>query len=768
LRTGADVISNFLQLSGEILTAAMNQQVKHFYAFGPFKLDTCERLLLRDGQPVSLPPKAVETLLFLVQNAGHLVEKNELMRRVWPDTFVEEGNLTKNIFVLRKILGEGNGGKEYIETIPKRGYRFIASVILQAHADVLSASPTESPPQSREQPSIEERAHSPGRAKRNHWPMWVTGSIVVSLCVGIVVRFASRQPPSPQAAPELKVRQLTTNSFENRVTSGAISPDGKYLAFADMQGMHIKLLEIGEAQNVSQPESLRSKNVVWEVNSLAWFPDSTRFVANAHPAGGDWTSSEGVSTWMVSVLGGAPRKLRDNALSWSVSPDGSLISFGTNKGRLGDREIWLMGPGGEHARKLYEARDETYIDGPSWSPDGQRFVYFIHDKSGGAFVSRDLKGGAPTTLFPPSEMKNFADALWLLDGRMVYSVRESRAIRDTCNYWSIRIDARTGERAGKPKRLTNWTGFCMNYLSGTADGKRLAFQAWDGRGTVNVADLEAGGKNVSGLRHFTLDESLNFLQDWTADSKTIVFTSNRAGQFGIYKQSLIETTPVVVFTGAMDFRETRVSPDGNWVIGIGWPKPGDPSDSEELLRVPFAGGSPELIFQTQADSTISCARPPHNLCAIAEVNENHEQMIVTAFDAIKGRDHELARFGLDPNEDHWLCAISPDGTRLAASRGPEGPIHILSFRGQPEQVIQGKNLNNMSALNWAADGKGLFVSSGLKDRTTVLHVDLQGNATAVWKNVGGAESKGMPSPDGRHLAIQTWTTSSNMWMIENF
>jgi TolB-like protein/DNA-binding winged helix-turn-helix (wHTH) protein len=106
----------------------MNGQTKHFYAFGPFRLDPEERLLLRDGKPVPLSPKLTETLFLLVQNAGHLVDKDELMKQLWPDAFVEEGNLNKNIFLLRKTLGRWDGGLEYIETVPKRGYRFVTPV----------------------------------------------------------------------------------------------------------------------------------------------------------------------------------------------------------------------------------------------------------------------------------------------------------------------------------------------------------------------------------------------------------------------------------------------------------------------------------------------------------------------------------------------------------------------------------------------------------------------------------------------------------------
>jgi TolB-like protein/DNA-binding winged helix-turn-helix (wHTH) protein/Tfp pilus assembly protein PilF len=125
---GLEVLPKFWQNSGKFLPDHMNGQAKHFYAFGPFRLEPEERLLLRDRRPVPLGPKVTETLLLLVQNAGHLVDKDELMKGVWPDAFVEEGNLNKNIFLLRKVLGQWDDGREYIETVPKRGYRFVAPV----------------------------------------------------------------------------------------------------------------------------------------------------------------------------------------------------------------------------------------------------------------------------------------------------------------------------------------------------------------------------------------------------------------------------------------------------------------------------------------------------------------------------------------------------------------------------------------------------------------------------------------------------------------
>src|SRR5438876_3294624 len=101
---------------------------KHFYEFGPFHLDPAEHLLIRGEQPIPLAPKAFETLLLLVESSGHVLQKNELMEALWPDSFVEESNLTQNIFILRKALGGEQGEQHYIKTVPRIGYRFIAPV----------------------------------------------------------------------------------------------------------------------------------------------------------------------------------------------------------------------------------------------------------------------------------------------------------------------------------------------------------------------------------------------------------------------------------------------------------------------------------------------------------------------------------------------------------------------------------------------------------------------------------------------------------------
>ncbi|MGC1452350.1 MAG: winged helix-turn-helix domain-containing protein, partial [Candidatus Sulfotelmatobacter sp.] len=115
----------------------MSQKAKHFYTFGQFQLDPSEWVLTLDGKSVPLAPKAFEALVVLVENAGHLVDKDDLMKRLWPDSFVEEGNVAKHVSLLRNVLSEATNGREYIETVPKRGYRFVVDVreVSDAEAD---------------------------------------------------------------------------------------------------------------------------------------------------------------------------------------------------------------------------------------------------------------------------------------------------------------------------------------------------------------------------------------------------------------------------------------------------------------------------------------------------------------------------------------------------------------------------------------------------------------------------------------------------------
>src|SRR5260370_37549790 len=106
----------------------MAEKTDLVYEFGRFRLHAAQRILLNNGEPVALTPKGFDTLLLFVQSGGRILDKDELMKTLWPGSFVEEGNLSQNIFILRKLLGDDRNGNSFIQTVPRKGYRFVASV----------------------------------------------------------------------------------------------------------------------------------------------------------------------------------------------------------------------------------------------------------------------------------------------------------------------------------------------------------------------------------------------------------------------------------------------------------------------------------------------------------------------------------------------------------------------------------------------------------------------------------------------------------------
>ena len=165
----------------------MSLKTNHIYEFGSYRLDTKEKVLIHDGRAVPIQPKDLETLLVLVERAGHIVEKDELIEKVWPGVFIEEGNLSKRVFNLRQLLGAAPDGHQYIETIPKRGYRFVGLLNTEADGNVSSESGASS------QTQPEEAAHLRKR-------FWLWSLLALATVTGILVaqRFWSARTSSPQ------------------------------------------------------------------------------------------------------------------------------------------------------------------------------------------------------------------------------------------------------------------------------------------------------------------------------------------------------------------------------------------------------------------------------------------------------------------------------------------------------------------------------------------------------------------------------------------
>lgn len=239
----------------------MNQSAKHFYEFGPFRLDTVERLLLRDGEEVSLTPKVFDLLLVLVENSGHIFEKDELMKAIWPGAVVEETNLTRNISTLRKALGESSDTRQYIETIPWRGYRFVASVKEVTNNN--TATPITTPPSPPALSETEERGSRDGEATAAG-PASNVASLVTRIRRYQVAAGAIALALLASGGWALSLRFKTHPPIESLVVlpfaSGSADPQAEYLSNGITESLINNLSQLPNLRVIARTTAFRYKD----------------------------------------------------------------------------------------------------------------------------------------------------------------------------------------------------------------------------------------------------------------------------------------------------------------------------------------------------------------------------------------------------------------------------------------------------------------------------------------------------------------------------
>ena len=697
--------------------------------FGVFEADLRAGELRKAGVRIKLQERPFQLLSILLQSPGEVVTRDELRTRIWPaDTFVDfDHSLANAVSRLRDALGDPAERPVYIETVGRRGYRFIAPV------NGSSA------------PSGIEIAPAPEPNKSFFLHHWVTISFLSALVIAVLV-WALWQYPSRRT--EVIERKLTSNSSENRVNSAVISPDGKYLAYSDDTGIYLKLIRTGEAHPVSLPT-----NFFALVDD--WFPDGSHLLVSREqrPPGK-------ASLWSISVFGGTPRQLADDAAAGSVSPDGTHIAFLRRDLTYHNeyaREAWVMRSDGEDPVKVAAAKsDGSQVGASTWSPDSKRIAYIRHSLTQSVEVN-EWQNAIAATLFSDEHL---TPALrWLPDGRLIYALGWQRS-----SLWAVSLQ-QSRKISSPPKRITQGNGLIMQ-IAGSADGKVLIFRSEYWLPTIYIGTLAPDGTHLLANKRLTLDESANVPASWTPNSAAVLFYSDRNGTPEIFKQSTDEPLAESLASSAEQLSQPRVTPDGSEILYISDPKSPGPETPSSIFAVPITGGTPRLVLKDVSIWNLQCARLPSTIC-LYSVNKGITDETYR-FDGKSGKSTDPPQ--IDPS-CNW--SLSPDGSQRAIvdDSSKQGIIHLRSTSTGKTRDLVVKGWNELVSVDWSADGRSLLVVSLNHEqgsaRSALLRVTLDGGASALVhssNHIGFA----IPSPDGRLLAIAEASGTGNVWQIENF
>ena len=485
-----------------------------------------------------------------------------------------------------------------------------------------------------------------------------------------------------------------------------------------------------------------------------------------------------VGIYVINVIGGTIRKLRDDALGASVSFDGARIAFHSH------HDVMVMNADGEQAHTIFSYPAGDAVFDMAWSPDGQRIVYLRSHQTQtdpeGTMESRDANGGTPVTLMKRSDIRDF---VWLQDNRIIFSAFEPAPRQGDMNLWEARVDAKTGALRGEPRKLTNFSGFSIGWTTVTSDGKRLAFVNEHDQGDIYVGEVGKNGTELQSPRRLTLSEKNDWIGGWTPDSKSLLFYSARNGNYDLYKQKVGDLSAEALNSSAEEKRNPQVSPDGNWIVYLSWPRmPNDAQPaSGRLMRLPIAGGPPETIFDVPGYATwgvpgdtnrnlgdvpgFRCDSSHAGVCVLAEGKDSDKKLTFTTFDPATGKKGKsIAAEAAD--EPSW--ALSPDGSQIAFTwfDTHAATIRIVPVAGGAAHDLSVKNLIQLVAVGWAADGKSLFAIRYSARGSRLMHIDMNGNSQEIGKAVWDIYQVSA-SPDGKSLAYGAVNSNSNVWMIPN-
>jgi Tol biopolymer transport system component/DNA-binding winged helix-turn-helix (wHTH) protein len=735
----------------------MSAQTKRVYEFGPFRLDAAERVLLRNGQPEPLPPKALEVLLMLVESSGHIVEKDELMNRVWADSFVEEGNLKVTVSLLRKALGQGDGEHQYIETVPRRGYRFQANVreliadgpalmvVERSRTDVIieEVEPGEQrTTEGQSQPSRANYLTAAYGQRRSSAVILAIAVLVVAAGVGygLYRLFAGETPERFQT---MKLKALTGTGT---ILEACISADGKYVAYSVMEG--------GQ-------ESLWLRQVDVATSSIQIAPaGDVRYQAAAFSPDGNYlyyVESERATSgiFRAPVLGGPVRKLIDNVVkSIACSPDGAQLAFLRRNETNRDFTLVIANTDGSSERKLADG----VLGPPAWSPDGKIIACGILDRDtrpSAAVIEVRVSDGEKQ-LIGGRQLSAIEQVAWLADSSGLIVVGQDqlhnpsqlwhvshpkgevqRITNDLNDYKTVSLtaDSRTLVTVRTEQFSTIWVtpngeaSRAKQITPGLGKQDKAGGLCWTSDGQLVYESNEGGmpgvwitGADGTGRRQLSDIKSYAIRPMVSPDGRYIVFASDQTGYPNIWRIDIDGRNLKRLTTGTFEAMP-YCSPDGQWVVYTSM------AAGVSLWKVPIDGGETAQLTNKWTRGAVVSPDGKLMVCWYRD-DQQSSQMKMGIF-PIEGGDpvkvfpvQRSARPPIPaPNYLRW----TPDGDAILYLDTRDGISNIWSqpLSGRPPTQVTEFKSDRIFSFDWSRDGKQLAVARGRQSSDIVVITDFK-------------------------------------------
>lgn len=710
----------------------------HFYEFGEFRLDPQEKLLLRDGERVPLTLKAYETLLILVERHGHIVEKSELMQRIWPDAVVEENNLTQNVSTIRKALGGNGQDQNFIETLPRRGYRFVGPVREQWEENAPPAAPV----LTKDIPPTFPPAIAP-RSNRISKIAWIA-ALGLLLSFGSIYLLRTKTiPASPANTTKINRLSATSDAWET-----AISPDGTLVAYivgdAGRQSLRIKQIETGTDKDLLTNEELRFRGLAFAPHGKSVYyaqqqKDSAEYVLFQKP-----------------IQGGEGKRLLtgvDSAITFS--PDGKQFAFVRESHSKGDSALVIANVDGSGERLLSSRKMPNYyaVEGLSWSPDGKLLAVSAastEPKFHFQIVTVEVATGKEIPVATPWQWA--AKIAWVNPTTLVLIGRNGDAETNNNQPWLI--DYPSGQARRLLTTLNDFRG-----LSLSKDGKKLVTVRSEARADLWLIP----GKETDGAHAITSDSASQLGSDgvdWTPDNR-IIYTSMASGHKNLWIINSNGTQAKPLTTEAQDNANSpSVTANGQQVV-FGSGRAGLP----RIWRIDVDGKAPTELSHGNLDLNPFCS-PLEGFVYFSQRIADKRQIYRVRIDGSEPPQALTDKLTEYP-------VVSPDGKWVAClyQETPQSPQQVAILPSEGGAPIQRLDIPVFppASLRWHPNGKALTYLTRKDGAMNLWQQSLQGGAPEELTHFKSERIFSYAwSRDAKTLACSRGTINREVVMISDF